>query len=466
MRRAWTLVAVVWASALAAGGCGTASPVAPSPAAPVVAGISGLQAAPLAWACVSGALPCGPARVPASGGVGATPAAPGSLSALVSADVVTLAWDPPAGGDPPSSYVLEAGAAPGLADLARFDTGSAAVGLVVAAVPPATYFVRVRAATSAGVGPPSNEVTVVVGSAGPAPCAAAPNAPGAPVASATGDTLALSWAAPAGGCPSTSYRLEAGSGSGASDLANMDVGPSTSFTTSGVPAGMYYLRVRARNAAGTGPASPETVATVGGGETPGEPPVLSVAIVDLDGSYDPGTGRLGALDCTYRFGSDPSDRWCFHAFGSSASGHLSPSYDYKVAAGTMVRAATAGVVTRVDAETNPLYPGEFEVETRPSAGSSYLVIYDHVRGLAVSVGSTVAPGDALGVAGIHTSDPSIWGRVELQVNRITQRSPVIQSTPLCPRTFGTTAFNARHDAALAAHNAANPAFADVGVCLP
>ena len=71
----------------------------------------------------------------------------------------------------------------------------------------------------------------------------------------------------------------------------------------------------------------------------------------------------------------------------------------------------------------------------------------------------------LGRAGIHATNPSVWGRVELQINRITQRTPVIRSVSLCPRAFGTERFNQLNDAALAAHNSANAPFAAASVCL-
>ena len=195
------------------------------------------------------------------------------------------------------------------------------------------------------------------------------------------------------------------------------------------------------------------------------PPVLSVPIVDLSGTYDPAASRLGSLHCRFKFATDPNDRWCFRSFGSITTGRMSPSYDYKVAAGTVVRAAAAGVVTRIEAETNPLYPGEFEIEARTSADGAYFVIYDHIRSLTVALGSSLVPGRVLGTAGIHTSDAATWGRVELQIARITQRSPTIVTVSSCPRAFGDASFNTLHDAALAAHNTANPAFAAGSVCV-
>ena len=93
------------------------------------------------------------------------------------------------------------------------------------------------------------------------------------------------------------------------------------------------------------------------------------------------------------------------------------------------------------------------------------MIYDHVRSLTVALGSSLGPGRVLGTAGIHTSDAATWGRVELQIARITQRSPTIVTVSSCPRAFGDASFNTLHDAALAAHNTANPAFAAGSVCV-
>ena len=164
------------------------------------------------------------------------------------------------------------------------------------------------------------------------------------------------------------------------------------------------------------------------------------------------------------FPNDANDRWCFNAFGSSSVGKATPSYDYKVAAGTTVVAATAGTVSRVEAETNPLYPGEFEIETRVTPNTAFIVIYDHVKNLRVALGSLVEAGTVLGTAGIHTSNPNVYGRVELQINRVLDFSNR-RSEAVCPRTFGTARFNQLNDAALAAHNSANPSFASSSVCV-
>src|SRR5262245_26215871 len=94
--------------------------------------------------------------------------------------------------------------------------------------------------------------------------AVAPGGPANLTASVNGTTVTLIWQPPESGDPATSYVIEAGSVSGQSDLASFDTLTSaTSFVASAVPSGRYFVRVRARNAAGLGPASNEVVVMVG-----------------------------------------------------------------------------------------------------------------------------------------------------------------------------------------------------------
>jgi hypothetical protein len=91
-----------------------------------------------------------------------SPGAPLNVRWTVTGRDVRVQWDPPVTGGTPTSYVLEAGSAPGTADLGSFDTGSTLQTLIVSAVPPGRYFARIRARNASGIGPPSHEIVVNV----------------------------------------------------------------------------------------------------------------------------------------------------------------------------------------------------------------------------------------------------------------------------------------------------------------
>lgn len=88
-----------------------------------------------------------------------SPPPPTGLRATVSGRTVTLTWDA-LPGCAATSYVLEAGSAPGAADLYAGNIGGAT--RLTAIVEPRTYHVRIRGQNLAGAGPPSSEVVIVV----------------------------------------------------------------------------------------------------------------------------------------------------------------------------------------------------------------------------------------------------------------------------------------------------------------
>jgi hypothetical protein len=90
------------------------------------------------------------------------PGAVTNLAAQVSGREVLLTWVAPSSGLAPDGHVVEAGTASGLANLGQFPTGSTATFVIVTNVPSGTYFVRVRATRGGALGPPSNEVVVIV----------------------------------------------------------------------------------------------------------------------------------------------------------------------------------------------------------------------------------------------------------------------------------------------------------------
>ncbi len=99
----------------------------------------------------------------AAAGVTDLPNAPSGLAGGASGSTVLLTWSAPAGGGTPAAFVIEAGSAPGLADLASVSTNSTATSFSAGGVANGIYYVRVRAANSAGTSRASNELTLGVG---------------------------------------------------------------------------------------------------------------------------------------------------------------------------------------------------------------------------------------------------------------------------------------------------------------
>jgi predicted phage tail protein len=135
------------------------------------------------------------------------------------------------------------------------NTGSAATTFSLTGIGAGAHYVRVRAVTSAGTSGPSNEVTVS-GSGGPPPPPGPPppdgSAPSNLTAFVSGSTVSLNWTAPTSGGAVSSYIVEVGSTSGASNLLTVNTGSAaTTFSLTGIGAGTHYVRVRAVTSAGT-----------------------------------------------------------------------------------------------------------------------------------------------------------------------------------------------------------------------
>ena len=165
-------------------------------------------------------------------------------------NIVTFRWDPPTTGPTPTGFVLEAGTSPSgvLASLPLGVEPSFTV-----AAPAGSFFVRYTLA-GAERSPASNEIELHVG------VSVAPSAPTNLLATVNGDVLLMSWTNTfAGGAP-TGLSMDV------SGLVNgsLPLGLSDTLTLSGVPAGVYTLRLRAVNGSGTSPSSnPVTVAMPG-----------------------------------------------------------------------------------------------------------------------------------------------------------------------------------------------------------
>lgn len=197
---------------------------------------------------------------------GAFAVTPPNLAAMVTGSLVSFNWSGTPGA---TSYVLEAGSVPGAANIAVLPLGAATGFQIVA--PNGTYYVRVRAWLPSGTSTLSNEVTVVVGPVPPGPMGHLSSA-------VVGNVATFGWTPPATGGTPSEYRLEAGSAPGLANIAVMPV-QGTGLIVPGVPPGVYFVRVRAVNAAGAGAPSNEVLVSVAPPEVPGTPTGLS-AVVD------------------------------------------------------------------------------------------------------------------------------------------------------------------------------------------
>lgn len=195
------------------------------------------------------------------------PPGPPVLTATSSGNTVSVSWTPDASGGTPSSYTLFAGSAPGRVDLAAIPIRGATSFSAVA--PTGLYYLTVVARNGYGTSAPSNEVAVQAG------CVAAPPAPGALGYTRFGGAVRLAWNAAA---TASAYHLEAGQSPGATDIGTLPLGNVTSFAAT-VPLGVYYVRVRAVNGCGVGPASNEVAVNLDGATPPPATPTGFTASV-------------------------------------------------------------------------------------------------------------------------------------------------------------------------------------------
>jgi hypothetical protein len=114
----------------------------------------------------------------------------------------------------------------------------------------------------------------------------------------TGSTVLFVWEPPASGDSVTTYMLEAGSSTAASNLASFSAGDATMYRAN-VPLGTYYVRVRAVNAAGAGPASDDIAVRVADATPCAGPPAMPQ---DFGGFFDVIRGATSIELSTYALG--------------------------------------------------------------------------------------------------------------------------------------------------------------------
>ena len=278
-------------------------------------------------------------------------AAPGNLVATASGTSVTLVWSAPFGGDLATYYLVEAGSAPGLSNLASISTGSTSTTFSATGVYPGRYYVRVRAGSATGISSPSNEVTLIVNSGN---CAGAPGIPSQlTIASNSSRDVVFTWAAASG--PVSSYVVEAGSAPGLADIANSDLGSAdTTLRAAGLASGLYYVRIRARNACGLSAPSNEVTLAVGPSNC-----VLSLGstTATFDGSANVGSfSVMTSGSCVWSAASSAS--WLTITANGSGTGTAILGYAVTANTGSSTRTATI-TVTAPDATTQTFTVTQF-----------------------------------------------------------------------------------------------------------
>ena len=202
-----------------------------------------------------------------------------------------------------------------------------------------------------------------------------PNAPSNLAAQVNGTTVTLTWTAPVGSV--LGYVLEGGSSSGLSNLARAIVGPSTSFVAAGIPAGTYFVRVRAIDSTGESAPSNEIVVTVSGPcTTPPNAPVNLTSTVTgqvvslswgpsggcpatnyvlLAGSA-PGLSNLAVANvglATSVSAAAPPGTYYVRAYGQNAFGFSGPSNEVVAQVSAPVNYSGTWTLTRTGSSAYP-----------------------------------------------------------------------------------------------------------------
>ena len=169
----------------------------------------------------------------------ALPGAPVGVYGAVKQSTVSLRWSPPLTGGIATSYLVEAGVAPGQT------VYSTPVGLLTTVSVPnvgiGKYYVRVRAKNANGTSAASKEVVVSVG------CSTRPRRVSGLSATSLSGLVNLTWS-DADGCSGSSYSVAVGTTVGASDVQTLTADTTTS--SSRLPKGSYFARVTVLSDAG------------------------------------------------------------------------------------------------------------------------------------------------------------------------------------------------------------------------
>jgi len=196
-----------------------------------------------------------------------SPSMPWGLRAAVHGNQVRFDWRPVLSQES-ASYLLEASLDGGNAYQVLLPVGDTTS--FTAQGPDVVAHVRVRAVFAGGVGPPGLPVIFALGSTAP------PSTPRQLLATVNGTSVHLAWVLDEPGGSSTGVLLEAGTAPGLANLGRIALPPgTTTFTASGVPPGVYYVRVKQQGPAASSGPSRDVQLSLPGTCQPPAPPFFS-----------------------------------------------------------------------------------------------------------------------------------------------------------------------------------------------
>ena len=206
-------------------------------------------------------------------GLGGLPGRPTTPTAFVlppgAPPGLFMLWGAPTIGGAPTSYNLEVGTGPNLANIATVPLQDNFF-FYDGALPPAFLYARVRAVNASGIGPASPEIAFATGTPG---CQGISQGP-MMTTSVSGLDLTLTWPDPPIFPGALTYSLDAGTTSGTYNLGTIPLG-AVNQIVGNVPPGAFFLRLQAEGPCGRPAPSSEHLVSVGG-ILPVEAPVLSV----------------------------------------------------------------------------------------------------------------------------------------------------------------------------------------------
>ncbi|QLH07035.1 fibronectin type III domain-containing protein [Nitrosopumilus ureiphilus] len=319
------------------------------------------------------------------------PIAPTNLSVILSDQKVNLSWTAPTnnGGDPINDYLVEYSVNNFVWILYPDEVVPATATEVIVEnlINGQSYFFRVRAANSVGIGLLSDSV-------GTTP-ATVPGTPTSLTAIRGNSQVSVTWLAPAdnGGSKITDYIIEYRLGNSAWETFADGTSTTTSATVTGLTNGQpYSFRVSAVNSVGTG--NPSNITTATPATVPGTPTNLSSTPGNSQVSLSwtaPSNGGSPITDYIIQFSKD-GVKWNTFADGTStATSATVPNltngipYSFRVSAVNSVGTGSVSNTTTVTPATTPgiptsiaTIPADSQITlswTAPSNGGSPITDY-------------------------------------------------------------------------------------------